>query len=138
MAGPFIGHFEKKRCEKFQKKFQKKNFKKNFRKKNFVYKNLKNNNFLLKKFFENFFFWNFFWNFSFFFSLNHQRTSQDWYRFNKILFLSLGEQKYKNCYLGQGTFENTFHKGKFAFWVNLHPTLWVLGVSGASIVPSGS
>ena len=44
----------------------------------------------------------------------------------------------KNHYLGQCTFVFMVLCSKFAFWVNLHPTLWVLRVSGVSIVLSGS
>ena len=44
---------------------------------------------------------------------------------------------YKNCYLGQGTFVIMVLCSKFAFWVNLHHILWVVRVSGVSIVIEG-
>ena len=36
--------------------------------------------------------------------------------------------------MGQGTFVFMVLCSIFAFWVNLHPTMWVLLVSGLSIV----
>jgi hypothetical protein len=40
--------------------------------------------------------------------------------------------------LGQCTFVFIVLCSKFAFWADLHPTLWVLRVSGVSIILSGS
>ena len=99
---------------KFSKKIKKKNFlkilkkkKKNWKfwktvlKKKFYMISWKTKHFSLLTFFENLNFWNNDILFYLFFDLNDQRTSQDWYRFNEILFLSLGEQDIKIAIWGR-------------------------------------
>ena len=73
------------------------------------------------------------------FDLNHQKTSQDRYQVNKISFSSLCEQDIKIAIWGRVLLYSWFYLlSKFASWVNFHPFLWMLQVSGVSIVLSGS
>ena len=51
-----------------------------------------------------------------FFDLNHQRTSQDWYRVIQMLFLSLGEQEVRIAIWGRVLLCSWFYVVNFPFW----------------------
>ena len=114
------------------------NFEKLFWKKKFYMISWKTKHFSLLTFFEILIFWNNDILFYLFSQLNPQKNIPRLIQIQWNIILKPRRAGYKNRYMGRGTFVFTVLPSEFAFWVNLHPTLWVLRVSGVSIICSGS